>query len=147
MNVEVFRMMAVIMTQWKRMILAIIAVLIAWAVMDYVIHGVILSPLYAATAQFWRPTGQIKFGLYYFTLFIAALTFVLIYSLFFLRKGTFTGFLYGILFGLSGGVLTGYGFYSFMPIPSQMAFSWFFGSLLEGIVGGLIIGAILPEPN
>ncbi len=55
------------------------------------------------------------------------------------------GLKYGLLFGLSAGVPMGYGSYSVMPIPYYMAFTWCFGSVVEALVGGLIIGSIIRE--
>jgi hypothetical protein len=129
----------------KKTILSILAVFIAWSVMDYVIHGVILRSSYAATASLWRPMGEMKTSLMYFSVMIASITFVLIYSLLISRKGISTGLKYGALFGLSAGVSMGYGSYSVMPIPYHMAFTWCFGSVVEAMVGGLILGWILRE--
>jgi len=129
----------------KKTIISILAVFVAWSVMDFVIHGVILSSSYAATAALWRPMGEMKTSLMHFTAFIASLTFVLIYSLLISQKGISTGLKYGVLFGLSVGVPMGYGSYSVLPIPYHMAFTWCFGSVVEAIVGGLIIGAIIRE--
>ncbi|MCP2502256.1 MAG: hypothetical protein NCA08_11925 [Deltaproteobacteria bacterium] len=129
----------------KKTILSILAVFIAWSVMDYVIHGVILRSSYAATASLWRPMGEMKTSLMYFSVMIASITFVLIYSLLISRKGISTGLKYGALFGLSAGVSMGYGSYSVMPIPYHMAFTWCFGSVVEAMVGGLILGWIIRE--
>jgi len=118
----------------KKAILSILAVFIAWSAMDFVIHGVILRSSYAATVSLWRPMSEMKTSLMYFSVFIASLAFVLIYSQFFSRKGIFTGLKYGLLFGLSAGVPMGYGSYSVMPIPYHMAFTWCFGSVVEAIV-------------
>ena len=129
----------------KKTILSILGVFIAWSVMDFVIHGVILRSSYAATASLWRPMGEMKTSLMYFSVMIASITFVLIYSLLISRKGISTGLKYGALFGLSAGVPMGYGSYSVMPIPYHMAFTWCFGSVVEAMVGGLILGWILRE--
>ena len=129
----------------KRVILAVIAVFVAWSVMDFVIHGVILSSSYAATASLWRPMPEMKTSVMYISVFIAALSFVFIYSLFFSRKGIRTGLQYGLLFGLGAGVSMGYGSYSVMPIPYHMAFTWFIGSVIEAAVGGVILGSIIRE--
>jgi len=129
----------------KKVIFSIIAVFIAWSVMDFLIHGVILRSTYAATASLWRPMSEMKMSLMYFSVFIASLMFVLIYSLFFARKGISIGLKYGLLFGLSAGVPMGYGSYSVMPIPYHMAFIWCFGSVVEALVGGIIVGSIIRE--
>jgi len=129
----------------KKSALAILGVFVAWSVMDFVIHGVILKSSYAATVSLWRPMGEMKMSLMYFTVFISTLGFVLIYSLFFSRKGISTGLIYGLLFGLSVGLPMGYGSYSVMPIPYFMAFTWCFGSIIEFMVAGLIVGSIIRE--
>jgi hypothetical protein len=132
-------------TSMKKSALAILGVFVAWSVMDFVIHGMILKPSYAATVSLWRPMGEMKMSLMYFTVFISALGFVLIYSLFFSQKGISTGLKYGLLYGLSVGLPMGYGTYSVMPIPYFMAFTWCFGSIIEAMVAGLIVGAFIKE--
>jgi hypothetical protein len=129
----------------KKLILSVLAVFIAWSAMDFVIHGVILSSSYAATASLWRPMGEMKMAVMYVSGFIGSLTFVLIYFQFISKKSISTGLKYGLLFGLSTGVPMGYGSYSVMPIPYLMAFTWCFGSVVEAMVGGLIVGSIIRE--
>ena len=131
----------------KKSALAILGVFVAWSVMDFVIHGMILQSSYAATASLWRPMGEMKMSLMYITVFFPAVAFVLIYSLFFSRKGISTGLQYGLLFGLSMGLPMGYGTYSVMPIPYFIAFTWCFGSIIEAMVAGLIVGSIMREES
>jgi len=66
----------------KKTALAILSVFVAWSVMDFIIHGMILKSSYASTAALWRPMGEMKMSLMHFTVIISAITFVLIYSLF-----------------------------------------------------------------
>jgi hypothetical protein len=127
----------------KRVILAVVVVFLAWSVMDFVIHGVILASSYAATPSLWRPMQEMKMAVMYLTVLIAALCFVLVYALFFADKTISTGLRYGVLFGVGVGVSMGYGSYSVMPIPYHMALTWFLGSVVEAAVGGVILGAIV----
>jgi hypothetical protein len=53
------------------------------------------------------------------------------------------GLTYGLLYGIAVGVGMGYGSYSMMPIPYSMALTWFLGTVLNGILGGLLLGAII----
>ena len=129
----------------KKIILSTIAVFLAWSVMDFILHSVILSASYAATASLWRPMGEMKMGVMYVAGLIASLAFVVIFARFFSNKGIITGLKYGLWFGLGAGVSMGYGSYSVMPIPYHMAFTWFLGSVIEGAVGGIILGAIIKE--
>jgi len=129
----------------KKIILSIICVFLAWSVMDFIIHGIILKSSYEATASLWRPMGEMKMGVMYLAGLIAVIAFVMIFSRFFAKKGIAAGVKYGLWFGIGAGVSMGYGSYSVMPIPYHMAFAWFLGSIIEAAVGGLILGAIIKE--
>ena len=39
----------------KRIILAVVAVFIAWSILDFILHGLLLRSTYEATANLWRP--------------------------------------------------------------------------------------------
>jgi len=129
----------------KRAALAVVTVFICWAVVDFVIHGILLQTSYVETADLWRPMAEMKMGLTYIVTFISAVVFVLIYALFFGKKGPGTGLAYGGLFGLGAGISMGYGTYSVQPISYMMALTWFLGSLVEGVLAGLIVGAIVKD--
>jgi len=129
----------------KKIILSVPSVFLAWSVMDYIIHGMILSSSYAATASLWRPMGEMKMGVMYLAVLIAAIAFVAIFAQFFSKKGIITGLKYGLWFGIAAGVPMGYGSYSVMPIPYHMALTWCLGSISEAVIGGLIVGAFIRE--
>ena len=58
-----------------RCILAIVAVFIAWFALDFLIHGVMLSPTCEATTEFWRPPNEMKGGLMMIVTGITAIAF------------------------------------------------------------------------
>jgi hypothetical protein len=126
----------------KRFLVATLCVFLLWSVLDFLIHGIILRPAYEATASLWRPMAQMKMGLMYVTVLIAASMFALIYVRLITRKSLGTGFLYGFLYGIGLGAGMGYGTYSVMPIPYSMALTWFLGSLVEASLGGILLGMI-----
>jgi len=127
----------------KRILLGGIVVFILWSLVDFIIHGVILRGTYEATASLWRPMAEMKMGLMYAVIFIAALAFASIYGWLVGSKSLQTGFRYGLLYGIAVGVGMGYGTYSVMPIPYSMALTWFLGSVLEATLGGLLLGMII----
>jgi hypothetical protein len=129
----------------KRIALAVLAVFVAWSVIDLIIHGVILSSSYAATASLWRPMGEMNMSVMYLSVLISAVTFALMYSLLVAKKGLATGLTYGLLFGVATGVSMGFGSYAVMPITFYMAFTWFLGSVIEAAVGGVIVGWVIRE--
>ena len=127
----------------KRILLGSVVVLLVWAAMDFLIHGVILGPMYEASASLWRPMAEMKLGVMYTAMFISALCFVAVYGWFIGDKSTATGVKYGLLFGIGIGVGMGFGTYAVMPIPYVMAFAWFVGTAIEGLAAGLVAGLIV----
>ena len=127
----------------KRAIIAIVAIFVAWSILDFGIHMILLKDAYTDTASLWRPMNEMKMGLLYVTTFIVVILFVSIYSLLVSNKGLVTGIKYGLLFGLAFGISMGYGSYAVMPIPYSMALTWFLSSVVEITIGGLILGAIV----
>ncbi len=131
----------------KRIILAILAVFVAWSVLDFIIHQWLLGATYEATAHLWRPMEEMKMGLMNVVRILSAVFFTLIYACLIGGKGTCTGVKYGLLFGLGTGVSMGYGTYSYMPIPHSLALYWFIGSVVQATVAGLLVGLIIKEES
>lgn len=127
----------------RRLYFAIAAVFIAWSVMDFIIHGVLLKPTYDATATLWRPEAEMKMALMSLVTLIFSICFVMIYALWIEVKSTLRAVQYGLIFGLATGVSMGFGSYSYMPIPLSLAWSWFAASLAEALVAGLLTGLII----
>ena len=127
----------------KRTILAIVVVFVVWSILDFILHGLLLSSTYEATANLWRPMDQMNMPLMYFVTLLFTACFVLIYGLLVGQKSLVSGVKFGALFGLAMGISMGFGSYSYMPIPLTLAWSWFFGTWIEAIAAGVIVGAII----
>ena len=127
----------------KRTIWAVVATFISWSILDFILHGVLLRPVYEATSSLWRPMDQMNMPLMYFVTLVYSTCFVLIYAFLVGQKSLATGLLFGALFGLAAGIGMGFGSYSYMPIPLTLAWSWFLGSWVEAIAAGAIVGAIV----
>ncbi len=129
----------------KRILLATVAIFVAWEVLDFVIHGLILREAYAASPALWRPMADMKMGLMYIVGVVAAFCFAAIYGWLVRPKSLNAALKYGLLFGMGAGVSMGYGSYSVMPIPYVMAFTWFAGTIVEALVAGVLAGLIIRE--
>ena len=127
----------------KRTIWAVVAVFIAWSILDFVLHGVLLRSTYEATANLWRPMDQINMPLMYFVTLVFTVCFVLIYGLLVGQKSLASGIRFGALFGLATSMSMGFGSYSYMPIPLTLAWSWFLGGWIEAVAAGAVVGAIM----
>lgn len=131
------------MVMLKRAIFSVVAVFIVWSILDFLIHGVLLNSTYESTAHLWRPMEEMNMPLMYFVTLVFAICFVAIYALLIKQKSLVSGVKFGVLFGLATGISMGFGSYSYMPIPISLAWSWFFGTWVEVIVAGVIVGMLM----
>lgn len=129
----------------KKILLPGVIVFVAWWVMDFVIHGMILSDTYAATANLWRPMEEMKTGVMIIVGLISALTLVYVYATMVSEKSMASALKYSLIIGLGLAVSFAYGSYAVMPIPYSLALTWFLGSLVEFAVAGAIIGLMVKE--
>lgn len=129
----------------KRPFIAVVVIFLAWSLLDFVIHGLLLQATYEATADLWRPMEEMNMTLMYIVTLAYTVCFVAIYDVFVSQKSVATGIKYGALFGLAAGISMGFGSYTFMPIPWSLALSWFTGTLVESIVAGALVGAIIKQ--
>ncbi len=129
----------------KKTVLAVLAVFVAWSALDFVIHGLILGKTYQETAAIWRPMAEMKMGLIHVVTLISAAVFVGLYARFVSDKSVKTAVGFGFLFGIGAGISMGYGTYAVLPMPYHIALVWFLGTLVESVVGGWIMGMILPK--
>jgi hypothetical protein len=127
----------------KKILLGGLAIFVAWEVLDFLIHGVILGSTYATVPNLFRAQADMKMGLMVVVTLIAALAFAAAYAWFVSPKSLATGVKYGLLVGFGGGVSMGYGSYSAMPVPYVMALVWFLGTWVEFTVAGLLAGLII----
>ena len=130
----------------KRIVLGIIAVFVAWQVLDFVLHGLVLGRTYQETAQLWRPMAEMKMGLMRVVGVVAAVCFVCLYAWLVRPKSWAMGLSYGLIFGLGTGFSMGFGTYCVIPLPPSLAVTWFIGSVVETAVAGLLVGGIVKEP-
>lgn len=130
----------------KRILLATVAIFVAWEVLDFVIHGLILREAYAASPGLWRPMADMKMGLMFIVGAIAAFCFAGVYGWLVRPKTLHAALKFGLLFGVGAGVSMGYGSFAVMPIPYVMAFAWFAGTLVQALLGSLLAGLIIREP-
>ena len=128
-----------------RIVVAIIIVLIVWTILNFLVHGVILGPVYEETANLWRAEEDMKVGVMNLANALSATFFVLLYALLIRPRSLSSGLKFGILYGLAVGIPMGYGTFSVMPIPYSMALTWFLGSLVNAILGGLIVSFIIRD--
>ena len=126
-----------------RTLIAVVSIFIAWSIIDFLTHGILLQNAYAATSELWRPMEEMKMVLMYGVSLAAVICFVLVYVCLVNVKSLAAGVKLGLLFGLASGLSMGFGSYSYMPIPLSMAETWFGAALVQGLVAGALVGSIV----
>jgi len=131
----------------KRPLLAGLAILVAWMLLDLLIHRLFLAPLYEASQELWRPFDQMNVTLIYTVTIVLISVFVGIYGLLVRPKSLGIGLALGAFVGLALGVSAGLGTFIHMPIPPAVASGWFVGGWSKGLVAGAIVGAVIAESS
>lgn len=130
----------------KRWLLASVAVFVTMAVLEFFIHGVLLSDLYKQTAAVWRPEAEMQKMMWVF--WVGMLVFAPFFALIYVKgyekgkAGLGQGFRYGLYVGAMLSVMNSFGWYVLLPIPLALATYWFVSILAEFIVAGAVAGLI-----
>jgi hypothetical protein len=133
----------------KRWLLASIAVLVVIAVLDFVIHGVLLHGVYRETASVWRVPAEIQRLMWIF--WVGYLVFAPIFTFIYVKgyetgkPGLGQGFRFGLYLGAMLSVLNGFGWYVLLPIPLALAFYWSVAILVEFVAAGVTAGLVYRE--
>ena len=126
----------------KRWLLASVAVV----VLEFLIHGVLLSDMYKQTSSVWRSEAEMQKMMWVFWVGILVLApfFTLIYVKGYEKgkPGSGQGFRYGLYVGVMLSVMNSFGWYVLLPIPLALAFYWFLAILVEFIAAGVAVGLV-----
>ena len=129
----------------KRLLLSGFLILIAWTVIDVLMHRLLLHHLYEENAGLWRPFDQLNVALIYIVTFTLIAIFIGSYKLLVRPKSLGMGLGRGAFIGLALGMASGFGTYIHMPIPLPLALGWCIGGWLKGIAAGAIAGALITD--
>ena len=133
----------------KRWLLASVAVFVVIGVLEFLIHGVLLSVLYRQTASVWRPETEMRQMMWIF--WVGMLVFAPLFALIYVKgyekgkPGLGQGFRFGLYVGVMLSVMHSFGWYVILPIPLALAFYWFLGILVEFIAAGVAAGLVYHE--
>ena len=130
----------------KKWLIAALGVFIAYFAMEFVVHGVIMKPLYEQTASVWRPEEYMRKLMLWMMAgqAIFSVMFVLIYAKGYdaSKPGPAQGARYGLLIGLLTAPMGALVWYAILPIPETIPVYWFVSGLVESVVIGAVAGAL-----
>jgi hypothetical protein len=123
----------------KKVLIGFVAVFVTLEVLDAIIHGGILASTYASMQNVWRPDMMQKIWILHFVKLVTAFFFALIFSKGYENKGVMEGVRYGFYVGMIVASGFAFGSYANYPIRYQLALAWFFFSLAEYIIAGIVL--------
>ena len=133
----------------KRWLLASVAIVVVIGVLEFLIHGVLLSDMYRQTAAVWRSQAEMQKMMWVFWagILVFAPFFTLIYAKGYEKgkPGLGQGFRYGLYVGVMLSVMNSFGWYVLLPIPLALACYWFLAILVEFIAAGVTAGLVYHE--
>ena len=122
---------------------------VVMAVLEFLVHGVLLSGLYQQSASVWRPEAEMQKMMWVFWvgMLVFAPFFALIYAKGYEKgkPGLGQGFRFGFYVGAMLCVMHSFGWYVILPIPLALAFAWFLTILVEMILAGVAAGLVYRE--
>lgn len=133
----------------KQWLLASVAVFAVIGVLEFLVHGVLLSDLYRQTASVWRAETEMRQMMWVF--WVGYLVFAPFFALIYVKgyekgkPGLGQGFRYGLYVGAMWSVMSSFGWYVILPIPLVLAFYWFLAMLVELILAGVAAGLVYHE--
>ena len=129
-----------------RWVVASIVVAVVTTLLEFAFHGILLKDAYQATAAIWRPQAEMMrlMPLGWLTTLFISFILVYIYHRGYEGRGkpVVEGVRFGFWIGLFMGVPASVWTYIMVPMPANLALSWFFISMVDFLVAGLIIGLI-----
>lgn len=129
----------------KKMVLASLGVFVAFELMDYIIHGLILASVYAQFPHIWRQDMMSKMWLMALSTLVMSVMFVYIFIRGYENKGIAEGVRFGIVAGLFMNVIGMFSQYVMYPISLNLAVMWFTFGMLEFMIAG-IVAALIYKP-
>jgi hypothetical protein len=121
----------------KKVLIGTVVVFVIIEVLDFIIHGIVLAPAYAATQNIWRPDMMDKMWIMYIATLVVSYFFTLIFSKGYEGKGAVEGVRFGLYIGVMLGVGMAFGTYAMIAIPFSLALQWFLYSIIEYIIAGI----------
>ncbi len=128
----------------KRWVFASLAIFILSQILEFIIHGLILSGAYEATAALWRPEQEMNSMMWMMWLsgLIIAFIFVYIFAKGYEGKGIMEGIRFGVLIGIFFSIPMSLGSFAMISMPGALAISWFIWGVIEYTLLGIVTALI-----
>jgi len=126
----------------KKFWMAFVAVFLTMEVLDFVVHGLILSSTYEANKALFRADMDSKMWIYHVISFVGSFFFTFIFSKGYEGKGITEGVRYGTYIGIWMSIGMAYGTYGMIAIPYSLALQWFVYGIVCYVIAGVVLAMV-----
>lgn len=135
----------------KKLVISVISVFVVFEILNYLIHGVLLSSTYSSEplSGVFRPQAEMESLMW--VMWITDLVWSYFFVFFFIKgyenKGLMEGVRYGVYMGFFVSFVYAYQSYAIYPITYGITIQWFvYGFLVSVILGVLVSFVYRPSP-
>jgi hypothetical protein len=133
---------------WKKLLIAFIAIYVVGGVINFIIHGVLLDPTYQELAHLWRPDMENYRWIQWVSPIFLSFFFVYIFAKGYEGRGIMEGIRFGLVIWAFLSIPSNYGQFMVYPLPYHLVLKWVLADLVVLVILGILAAAIykpLPE--
>jgi len=127
----------------KKFIISVVSVYVVFEILNFIIHGVLLSATYMSDtlAGVFRPQAEMQSLMWviWITDLVWAFFFVFFFTKGYENKGIMEGVRYGIYIGFFMNFVYAYQAYAVYPITYGLAIQWLIFGFIESIILGVLV--------
>lgn len=129
---------------WKKWAITSIVVFVVLEILNFLVHMVILSGIYQATASLWRSQQEMMGMMWmnYLVELIWAFIFVYVFAKGYEGKGWLEGLRFGLIIGVFFSLPMSIGTYVTQPFPFNLALYWFIFGVIDSMIIGIVASLI-----
>ncbi len=129
----------------KRFIIASISVFVTFLVLDFLVHGVILSGTYAILQGVWRSDMNRIMWMMYLATFVFSFVFTWLFVRGYRKGEIMEGLVFGLVMGTGMNIMAAMGQYVMYPLPGAMCVKWFIFGTIEYCFAGIIASTVYSD--
>jgi hypothetical protein len=127
---------------WSKFFISFIVVYVAGAILNYLIHNVLLMNTYVALASIWRPDMDRLIWLQFVTPLFFYFFFVYIFVRGYEGRGLMEGVRFALIIWGFTSIPQTYGQYMVYPLPYNLVWKWLLADLVVLLVSGILLALI-----
>jgi len=127
---------------WKNFFVTFIVIYILGGLLNFLIHGVLLTETYQLLSEVWRPDMNRLMWLQWVTPLFLTFFFIYVYAKGREGKGVMEGLRYGLIIWAFFSIPTIYGQYMVYPLPYSLVLKWLISDLVVFVIMGIAVSLL-----